>query len=528
MNSAAEGEEEDASLSSSNSGESDKALLLQAVENAINEAGLGGATTTNTSAGTISAAAATSKKRKRSPKSTKKQQPSSAKAKQPGKLELRWNSNYQALEEYKQQHGNVNIMRKHYEIPDGSGSGTVKLGEWLFKQKREYRNGLEGKKSVLSAERAARLEQLGVEWDRTKSVLGWEGTYEVLKRYRERHGHCRVPQHYVTADDDDGNEKGVCLGTWVLTQRREAKKRLEGQPSRMTADRVAKLDALDFEWDAANTLWHRHWELLRDYHREHGTCQVPQSYEVVVAAEDDDDEGNNNNNNATTTTTIELGKWVHRQRFEYRRRQSGLPSPMTQARINELNVLSFEWGAASRYPWEDYLQALQQYKQEHGNCEVPEKYKIRPTMVTAGNGGDSDDDNDDDEAGGHNPNNNTDGGGHGMKLGLWIREQRKQAKAFQEGRPAWITAQRLEALVAVGLLDATTLTKKKPKAVASAAAAAKPKPRKTIDASYVKSLEKQVKQLQREKKAHLREIDHLKRQLDDKKKKKAKSTTAMI
>ena len=69
---------------------------------------------------------------------------------------------------------------------------------------------------------------------------GWEVMRARLAAFKAEHGHCRVPQNHP-ADPK--------LGTWV-SQQRQNKKRLDASdPSPwITAERVAQLEALGFEW----------------------------------------------------------------------------------------------------------------------------------------------------------------------------------------------------------------------------------------------------------------------------------------
>jgi hypothetical protein len=77
---------------------------------------------------------------------------------------------------------------------------------------------------------------------------GWNGTGDAiwaaqlvrLEAYKVVHGDCSVPQRW--AEDPR-------LGRWVDTQRRFKRKLDRGEPSQMTAARLARLTALGFAWD---------------------------------------------------------------------------------------------------------------------------------------------------------------------------------------------------------------------------------------------------------------------------------------
>ena len=68
----------------------------------------------------------------------------------------------------------------------------------------------------------------------------WSEKLEELKAYRAAMGNCNVPRGY------SGNPQ---LAGWVKRQRELFMKYIDGKPSKMTAERIAELDKLDFDWD---------------------------------------------------------------------------------------------------------------------------------------------------------------------------------------------------------------------------------------------------------------------------------------
>ena len=84
----------------------------------------------------------------------------------------------------------------------------------------------------------AQLEALGFQWNPDEA--GWDAMLAKLAGFHAEHGHCRVSQRHP-ADPK--------LGQWVSFQR-QCKKRLATGDSnpKITAWRVAKLDALEFDW----------------------------------------------------------------------------------------------------------------------------------------------------------------------------------------------------------------------------------------------------------------------------------------
>jgi predicted Ser/Thr protein kinase len=102
----------------------------------------------------------------------------------------------------------------------------VNLGQWVTSQCGTK------KKGKLIADRARRLEGLGIAWDTLEEQ--WEEGFALLENYRLGEGHCKVPCSY--------QEDGVNLGTWMNSQRR-AKKH-----GKLVADRGHRLDDLGIVW----------------------------------------------------------------------------------------------------------------------------------------------------------------------------------------------------------------------------------------------------------------------------------------
>jgi hypothetical protein len=90
----------------------------------------------------------------------------------------------------------------------------------------------------------------------------------------------------------------------------------------MTLSRIQELESLAFEWDSHGAAWENRLSELADYCKSHGHCNVPQR----------------------CSENPKLGKWVSKQRTEYKLYLEGKTSPMTPSRILELESLGFVWG----------------------------------------------------------------------------------------------------------------------------------------------------------------------------------------
>ena len=123
---------------------------------------------------------------------------------------------------------------------------------------------------------------------------------------------------------------------------------------------------------------------LLDYNTTHGTLDIPYNYKKDV----------------------QLAKWVQSQRYEYRllkTKKSGIKSYLTPERVELLDAIGFPWnnvkgtkeeGLTKR--WMDKWSCLADFKEEHGHVRVAESLVYK-----------------------------------GVKLGVWVKNQRRNARTKQ-------------------------------------------------------------------------------------------------
>jgi predicted helicase len=102
----------------------------------------------------------------------------------------------------------------------------VKLGTWISIQRRN--------KEKLTPNQTSKLDSIGFAWD--PLTESWERSFDALKRFRERTGHCNVPQRLIV--------NGLKLGAWVVNQRYKKDK--------LTKFRIKRLDSLGFSWKTSD------------------------------------------------------------------------------------------------------------------------------------------------------------------------------------------------------------------------------------------------------------------------------------
>ena len=132
----------------------------------------------------------------------------------------------------------------------------------------------------------------------------WEESFELLKAYKEEHGHCVVP---VRAE-----YRGFSLGSWVVQQRKM------GKSGKLAKDRVSQLNAIAFTWVVGESPrpWDESFELMKAYKEEHGHCRVPKDAEY---------------------REVKLGVWVNGQRKAHK------AGKLSENRRTRLDDIGFCW-----------------------------------------------------------------------------------------------------------------------------------------------------------------------------------------
>jgi hypothetical protein len=144
----------------------------------------------------------------------------------------------------------------------------------------------------------------------------------------------------------------------VKSQRKEA-----ATDSDMNLLRRRSLDSIGFVWQVQmrrrspklDEQWDEKFQLLQEYHAEHGDCLVPTDHR-------------------TAENKIMLGIWVQRQRATH------AAGKLRKDRLIRLESLGFSFRAlpddSVQANWDRFFERLVQYKRQHGHCRVPSQYKM--------------------------------------------------------------------------------------------------------------------------------------------------------
>jgi len=229
-------------------------------------------------------------------------------------LDSRWEEMIEALKQYKDKHGNCNV-------PNNSSDHKY-LYNWIRSRRAAYRN------QTINKDEIERLDAIGFAW----SVLDsrWEEMIEALKQYKDKHGDCNVPNKYT-----DNTQ----LANWVRSKRERYRN------NTLDKDQISQLENIGFKWNTLDSTWGLMIEELKEYKSIHGDCNVPYNWK----------------------NNLSLARWLRNQRINYRNHM------LKRDQINQLEDIGFAWSVLDSR-WEEMIEALKQYKDKHGDCNVPNKY----------------------------------------------------------------------------------------------------------------------------------------------------------
>ena len=268
-----------------------------------------------------------------------------------------WQQRFDRLLEFKQRFGHCRVPVKWEEDGD--------LARWVASQRHTAHRGR------LPEERRLRLDEIGFIWNadadfrlppfpakRTPAAnlqLLWERRYSEMKAFQQEHGHTNVSEAY--------DKK---LSHWREVQREFRRK------GKLSPERIARLDAIGFEWERAglngasvsesNQLrWDEFFTRLLIFRERHGHTRVPANWQEDPS----------------------LAYWVADQRKLERKL---ILRPDRKARLVEAG---FEWRPKGWSPtravpprapspkwirlWEQRFTELTAFRETHGHTRVPNK-----------------------------------------------------------------------------------------------------------------------------------------------------------
>jgi len=322
----------------------------------------------------------------------------------------KWQDNLDKLKAYKEEHGSVDIEIS--KVSEEQRDDMHSLQGWLRSQRLHLYKAQNGKPNSLTEEQRTQLTDLGVEpCDRVPIAerehhLGnytFDQLFEKLEKFKEVNGHVEVPVGNRKHPEKNPPEWSKALVSWNTKLRENFVKFRNGEtqnknlPGYLDSERIARLSKIGFRFEVnrRETWDYRAAEWLT-YYSKNGTHP--------------------------TLDESPVGRWVRRTRHNYWLKQEdpeNYKGPLTDERVEKLRSWGFDFGRRlpkevlqERKGWEERFQELVEYKEQHGNVDVPQSIK---------------------------------------GLGTWVHHQRRHYRHLKRGESGGpLTKERIERLVALG------------------------------------------------------------------------------
>ena len=159
----------------------------------------------------------------------------------------------------------------------------------------------------------------------------WDFMYGQLRYFKKQYGHLNVNKR---------SEQWKDLGAWVGRNRMYYKKNI------LPLDKIKKLESLEFVWDPKEAQWLAQYDILCQYHRQFGHCNVPNHDKIWSA----------------------LSYWLNDNRKNYRRNK------LLTERIKKLEALGIVWNP-NEDQWLERCQLLEQCYKKLGHCNISKNNK---------------------------------------------------------------------------------------------------------------------------------------------------------
>jgi superfamily II DNA or RNA helicase len=252
------------------------------------------------------------------------------------RIGVSWDEYFGQLKTYRDRSGDCNISTYSEDKP---------LGRWVAYQRICKSEGR------LSELRINRLNNLGFNWDwqSLKAKETWMKFYRELENYAREHDNPHVPTRWPS------NTK-LANWVWIQRQRRKGTYKPNGKDFvLLSAEQISLLDKLGF-WDARVDKWAERFDQLKRFKEKYGHCEVAR-----VKGEDS-----------------ELSEWASIQRS---RNSSGKLQTEQKAKMDSIG---FPWASEDKIEvkWQEMYEQLKTYHSEHGDTDVPGRWKENPKLAT--------------------------------------------------------------------------------------------------------------------------------------------------
>ena len=231
-------------------------------------------------------------------------------------LDNRWNRRYALL---------LAMYEKEGKFPLKQLRKNEALKNWCAMQRKKF------KKGELANGQVNKLNAIEFIWDVFDTTF--ENNFEALLLFREKHGHCRVPQKFPETKSLNtwcGNIRKAYFGGWLPAEKKE------------------RLESIGFIWNIVDAQWQETYETLKTFVINNGWDKLYSQNKV-------------------------LHQWVSKNRNNYKQ------GKISEERVMLLNKLGISW-----LPLDDkflaMLREFKLYKEGHNSTRIPHADKAYKTL----------------------------------------------------------------------------------------------------------------------------------------------------
>jgi hypothetical protein len=275
------------------------------------------------------------------------------------RLEKKWNERADQLREYRDEYGHSDPSNKETEKYKGLSSWVIKWRTIVQRTSKQQHQQNQGEHAptpdsplpttattTIAPAQLMRLLDLGITTTRNKTIKleraerQWERSFDEMKQFQEKTGHTVVPE-----------KSNPSLRTWLVTQRKEYAKLINGEPNQMTTSQLNRLTAIGFAFEARPKYTFDE--------RFHQWIQYKQAHD-----------------GKDPTSKDAVGKWICKTRLKYHAKMAGQPSFLTDGQIERLISNGFLWSRqvnkTETLPWDECFDELCGYQSQNGTTVVPQ------------------------------------------------------------------------------------------------------------------------------------------------------------
>lgn len=229
----------------------------------------------------------------------------------------RWMSSYHQASDFFEKNGRLPVRSDTILNTD-----LQNIYHWISHQRLQMKDG------SLSSERIELLRKIGCEPNLKTADDIWDENFENLRAYVTEHGKCPA------TTDARENEATNKIYRWMLYQRKYYKL------GKLSINRINKLEAIGFVWDAKRDLWNRQFELLEKF--------VEINHRPSNAKDKIDGSG--------------IGQWYLKQKKLI---ETGKLTPELSDKIQKLNILEISsYDVYNDSVWKKNYKVLKQFMDE--------------------------------------------------------------------------------------------------------------------------------------------------------------------